>query len=63
VNTKKEPTMKKLLLTFLIILLSLTSNVVWSADFQKGFEAAQRGDFTTALREFKPLAEQGDAVA
>jgi len=49
--------MKKLLLTFLIILFSLTSNVVWSADFQKGFEAAQRGDFTTALSEWKPLAE------
>ena len=55
--------MKKLLLTFLIILFTLTSNVVWSADFQKGLEAAQRGDFATALSEWKPLAEQGDASA
>ena len=55
--------MKKLLLTALIMLLSLTSNVVWSADFQKGLEAAQRGDFATALREWKPLAEQGNASA
>lgn len=32
-------------------------------DLQRGFEAAQRGDFATALREWRPLAEQGDAKA
>ena len=42
---------------------SRTSNVVWSADFRRGSEAAQRGDFATALREWKPLAEQGDSKA
>ena len=26
----------------------------WSADFQKGVTAAQRGDYATALREWKP---------
>ena len=35
----------------------------WSADFQKGMDAAQTGDFATALREWKPLAEQGHANA
>ncbi len=35
----------------------------WSADFQKGFAAAKRGDFATALREWKPLAGQGNAEA
>jgi len=30
------------------------------ADFQKGAEAYVRGDYATALREWKPLAEQGD---
>ena len=55
--------MKKLSLTFLILLFTLTSNVVWSADFKKGLEAAQRGDFVTALREWEPLAEQGDPYA
>ena len=55
--------MKKLSLTFLILLFTLTSNVVWSADFNKGLEAAQRGDFLTALREWEPLAEQGDSFA
>ena len=30
-----------------------------SADFQKGLTAYKSGDFATALREWKPLAEQG----
>ena len=42
---------------------SRTSNLVLSADFQRGLEAAQRGDFATALREWEPLAEQGDSDA
>ena len=33
------------------------------ADFEKGFAAAQTGDFATALREWTPLAEQGGASA
>ena len=52
--------MKKLLSTFLIILFTLASNVVWSADFYKGEAAYFDGDYVTALRELKPLAEQGD---
>ena len=34
--------------------------VVWSADFNKGLDAYLKGDYTTALTEFKPLAEGGD---
>ena len=33
------------------------------ADFQAGMEAYNRGDFKIALREWQPLAEQGDARA
>ncbi len=33
------------------------------ADFQDGFDAYEKGDYKTALREFLPLAEQGDSVA
>ena len=33
------------------------------ADFQAGMEANNRGDYATALREWRPLAEQGDANA
>ena len=35
----------------------------WSADLRKGLNAAKRGDYETALREWRPLAEQGNAVA
>ena len=34
-----------------------------SADWDKGWQAYVSKDYATALREFKPLAEQGDAVA
>ena len=34
-----------------------------SADFQKGLTAHESGDYATALREWKPLAEQGDSDA
>lgn len=33
------------------------------ADFQAGLDARERGDYATALKEFRPLAEQGDADA
>ena len=33
------------------------------ADFSEGLAAAQRGDFATAIREFRPLAEAGNAWA
>jgi len=29
------------------------------ADFQKGLNAAKRGDYSIALKEWRPLAEQG----
>ena len=35
----------------------------WGADFNTGVAAYKSGDFATALREFKPFAEQGDANA
>ncbi len=34
-----------------------------SADYQKGLTAYKSGDYATALREWKPLAEQGNAGA
>ena len=50
-----------LCLTLAVLLGSV--GVSWSADFQKGLDAAKRGDYATALREWKPLAEQRNAVA
>ena len=34
-----------------------------AADLQAGLEAVERGDYATALKEWRPLAEQGDAIA
>ena len=33
------------------------------ADFEAGVDAYHRGDYATALREWRPQAEQGDVVA
>ncbi len=33
------------------------------ADFQAGVDAYERGDYDTALKEFRHLAEQGHAQA
>ena len=48
----------------LILLLSILCFAVptW-ADFQAGMTAHDREDYATALREWQPLAEQGDALA
>ena len=46
-------------LSLTIAMLIGSVGVSWSADFNKGFEAYNRGDYATALREWKPLAEQG----
>jgi len=57
--------MKRLLpiLCLTLAVLLGSAGVSESADFQKGFDAYERGDYTTALREWTPLAEQGDADA
>ncbi len=48
----------------IIFVLALAlSAPVSAADLQAGFEAADRGDYATALKEWRPLAEQGDADA
>ena len=52
--------MQNLVSIFLLILLTLPS--VMAADFQKGVKAANNGDFVMALKEFRPLAEQGQKI-
>ena len=47
-----------LLLTLLVGNPAVSADFQISADFQKGLNAAQKGDFATALREWKPLAEK-----
>ena len=57
--------MKRLTATLCLTIAVLLGSmwVSWGADFQKGVAAYQSGDHATALREFQPLAEQGDADA
>ena len=40
-----------------------TVSVCYSQDFDTGLDAFFSGDYATALREWRPLAEQGDSVA
>jgi hypothetical protein len=49
--------MKRFLVTIFIALV--VSGSAWSAEIDKGLAAAQKGDFATALSEWKPRAEQG----
>ncbi len=46
----------------LAAVVMLVAAPAW-ADFKAGVEAYQRGDYATALTEFRPLAQQGDADA
>tara|TARA_R110002126_G_scaffold250710_1_gene393570 strand:+ start:91 stop:684 length:594 start_codon:yes stop_codon:yes gene_type:complete len=55
--------MKRLLILPVLLLTLLVGNPAFSADFQKGLTAYESGDFATALREWEPLAKQGNADA
>ena len=57
--------MKNLTLTICLTLAVLlgSAGTSWGADYNKGVAAAESGDFATALREFRPLAEQGSVGA
>jgi len=49
------------MMTFTLLMTS--GGVSFALDLQKGSEAYQKGDYAKALREWRPLAEQGDANA
>jgi hypothetical protein len=55
--------MKKLLTALVVIVSMGTASSVCAADFAKGWSAYKAGDYATALREWTPLAEQGNAYA
>ncbi len=48
--------------TAFAVLLVVLAAPAW-AGFDEGVAAYDRGDYATALRELRPLAEQGDAAA
>ena len=53
--------MKRLIITvcFSLSLSTVSIGMCWSGDYQKGLDAAQNGNYTAALKEWRPLAEQG----
>ena len=51
------------ILCLAVAVLLGSAGMGWSADFQKGLDAYKNKDYATALREWKPLAEQGNAEA
>ena len=55
--------MKKLAIIFTLVFVSIWSVPASYADFQTGLDAYERGEFTLALEEWTPLAEQGDVDA
>ena len=53
---------KRMMLAGLLVVV-MGFGGVWAADFDKGMEAYDKGDYATALKEWRPLAEQGHAKA
>ena len=49
--------------TILSLALAFGAGAALAQDFQKGFAAYDAGDYATALKEWRPLAEQGIAGA
>ena len=55
--------MRKLLTISCAGVLLCVGTSVFSADWLKGWDAYRSEDYATALREWEPLAKQGDAFA
>ena len=51
--------MKKLITTLFLIL----ATAVWAGDFEAGAAAYKKGDYKTAMKLWKPMAEKGNAYA
>tara|TARA_R110002153_G_scaffold165923_1_gene318447 strand:+ start:1015 stop:1275 length:261 start_codon:yes stop_codon:yes gene_type:complete len=49
-------------LTIALAFLMTFSLPVSAQDFQKGLAAEQAGDYATAIKEWKPLAEDGGSI-
>ena len=65
-TTTRQNTPMRHLTTFICLTLAVLLGSVgtsWGADFNKGVAAYDSGDYATALREWRPLAEQGNADA
>jgi uncharacterized protein len=48
---------------YISLFLIFISSSAFAQDFQKGLDASDEGDFATSIRQWRPLAEQGNASA
>ena len=55
--------MPRITLALATMLSFMAFTPVAAQDYQKGYDAYQAGDYATALQEWRPLAEQGNATA
>ena len=56
--------MKKTLATLILgLMLTIGGSIVCAGPLEDGLAAAQRGDYATALRLWRPLADRGNASA
>ena len=55
--------LKTISLVLAVALTSMSGHGSLAQDFDNGFKAYENGDFATAMKEWRPLAEQGDASA
>ena len=54
--------MKRLKLAILTLLLSVFSTT-WAGDYENGIDAYERGDYITAIKEFRRASAQGNTGA
>ena len=47
----------------LILFLQIIASPVTAQDFDRGLAAYNAGDYATAIKEWEPLAEDGDIIA
>jgi len=58
-----QPTTRRRCVLALVLALSFATAPVAAGPFEDGEASYERGDYTTALRLYRPLAEQGNASA
>jgi uncharacterized protein len=54
---------RKVRLAFALALVAVAESPACWAGFDEGMAAAEQGDYATALKEWQPLADRGDAAA
>src|SRR5260370_16457218 len=59
-NKHRELTMRSLLWFLTLSLVTISSSS--AADFATGLNAYKKGDYITAAKEWRPLADQGDSA-